>query len=528
MKTPSLGPLAPGPDCNQFADLLPLLNTAELAEARGAEARAHVALCRWCRQQLKEYTALEAALRRHIASLSAGFPAVSPEGVIDSVERQETMAAPPAPRAEAPRRPARRFVSWMAPSAAVLVVILLTVAIFVSRGSPSSSAPPNIVSPGTPSALPSGIPSPSGTPSPVGRIPGVLYAITNESGDVSRVLALRRGDGKVLWRSKQSGAFSNLVSDQGRVYVLLGDSESVSVLALSASDGSVLWQSQPQKVEFEPTLTAANGVVYFENSVYHKGDQGDPVITVAPAITAFRGSDGHTLWRYAAPDQMMSPPAVFGSSMYVGVGAGVVALRVSDGTQRWRAPLGLEGLPYLEGLGVDGSGVYAFVDERILAPSRDDIIPHLFALRASDGGPLWRFDPTQDAVSAPVVAGGVVYLGTGGYCDSSGLTCIDVLYALRAKDGKQLWRYETPSFTPIIAPWSLAGPLLANGVLYFVSGDGLLNALRASDQKLLWHQRLDNPGLTPILALTDQAIFVQTDASVLALWTSDGSVIWQQ
>jgi len=529
MKTSSLGPLTPGPDCDQFAALLPLLPSGEFADDAAAGMRAHVASCRWCQQRLREYTSLDTALRRQIAALSTEFPTVSLEGVVERVDRQEMLNIPPTPGADAPRRPppARRVVAWMAPLAAVLVVIVLTVAIFAARGAPSTRLPF--------AATPIGS-TPTATPASGGPASAVLYTLVTDSAGASRIWALRLSDGKALWQSRQSGSLSALVSDQGVVYAVLGDSGSASVLALRTSDGSVLWQSQPLKTQFEPALAAANGVVYFENGVYHQGDQGVPPLTVAPAITAFRGSDGHMLWRYAAPDRVVSPPLVLGDTLYLGVGTGVVAVRVSNGTQRWRASLVLQSWPFQEWLTGDGSGIYAFVGERSVNDA--SIVASLYALRAMNGASLWQVGLArggQDAVAAPVVADGVVYVEIGSYYTSSvkGVpsSYSVVLYALRATDGAPLWRYEPPSFseTLSISTSALLGePILVNGVLYFIDGAGSLRALRANDQKLLWQRSFPDAAFDPLLAVTDQTVFVQTSSSILALRISDGGIIWQQ
>src|SRR5579885_647818 len=174
MNTASPGPLAPGPDCGRFAALLPLLPTGELTDERAAEVRAHVAACRWCQQRLKEYDALDTALRRQIASLSAEFPMIAPESVIQMVDGQETLPAPPAPGAPVFRRPRsiRRVVTCMVPLAAVLAIVVLVTAIFVARGNSS----------------------------PGGPLSPALYVF-----DSGHIVALRPSDGALLWRSSATG-----------------------------------------------------------------------------------------------------------------------------------------------------------------------------------------------------------------------------------------------------------------------------------------------------------------------------------
>jgi outer membrane protein assembly factor BamB len=515
MNTSSSGPLAPGPDCERFAALLPLLSADELTDERAAEVRAHVAACRWCQQRLKEYAALDTALRRQIASLSAEFPMIAPESVIQMVDGQETLPAPPAPGAPVFRRPRsiRRVVTWMAPLAAVLAIVVLVTAIFAARGNSS----------------------------PGGPLSPALYVF-----DSGHIVALRPSDGALLWRSGATGVgavgstAATPVSDGDRVYGLqLGDN-GVSIVALRASDGTTAWQSSPIN-SLNPTLAAANGVVYFSNSTYHNGQS---ITHPAPAILAFRGSDGHLLWQhtFTAQDQIMSAPVVANGKIYIGVGASLAVLRASDGALLWRIASNLHGLSTQEQMTVTADSVYLLIEEPA-TPSPNpqplgDTDAHLAALGANSMSERWLddFGPeiavSASVVAAPVVANGVVYIGLeccAAPIDQSGSV---VLYALRATDGSQLWRYQVPP-----AEFSLgdlvSGPVLANGALYVSTSDGYVSAMRQSDHALLWQRQPDVQGQqfftgsTKILAATDQALFVETNFGILAMRTSDGATIWQ-
>ena len=87
---------------------------------------------------------------------------------------------------------------------------------------------------------------------------------------------------------------------------------------------------------------------------------------------------------------------------------------------------------------------------------------HVLALNARTGTLLWSY-LTGDGASDPVVANGVVYVGSNG----------NNLYALNARTGAKLWSYPT------------GGPVgsspVAEGVVYVGSADGKVYAFGWSE-----------------------------------------------
>jgi streptogramin lyase len=132
----------PEAQCNEYAALLPLLNTGELNTDEAASLRTHLAGCQWCQQQAREYTLVDAAVRRYMNRLSTPAPALSLEEVRGSIEFHTPMPVP-APSAMLERRPSRvrRFAGWLALVAAVLVSALVTVALFAPHSNPAGSKP---------------------------------------------------------------------------------------------------------------------------------------------------------------------------------------------------------------------------------------------------------------------------------------------------------------------------------------------------------------------------------------------------
>jgi outer membrane protein assembly factor BamB len=84
-------------------------------------------------------------------------------------------------------------------------------------------------------------------------------------------------------------------------------------------------------------------------------------------------------------------------------------------------------------------------------------------------GVQWAFDTGGPVVGSPAVADGVVYIGSySGY-----------LYALDQKTGKEKWKFK--SRMPIAST-----PAVADGLLYFVSSTGALAALDVATGQTKW------------------------------------------
>jgi len=75
-------------------------------------------------------------------------------------------------------------------------------------------------------------------------------------------------------------------------------------------------------------------------------------------------------------------------------------------------------------------------------------------------GPRWEFKADSIVHSSPAVADGIVYFGSGDH----------YLYALDVKTGKLLWRFKAEHAVG-------SSPALANGTIYFGSTDCHLYAL---------------------------------------------------
>ena len=82
---------------------------------------------------------------------------------------------------------------------------------------------------------------------------------------------------------------------------------------------------------------------------------------------------------------------------------------------------------------------------------------------------LWEFKTGGRVFSSPVVADGVVYVGSNDH----------FLYALDAAEGRELWKFQTGANVG-------STPALANGSVYFLSLDGYAYSLNARTGALQW------------------------------------------
>ena len=202
---------------------------------------------------------------------------------------------------------------------------------------------------------------------------------------------------------------------------------------------------------------------------------------------------GMLLWSYYTGG---SSPAVSGGVVYVGSTYNpLFALDASTGDLLWRYETGGS---VVSSPAVSGGVVYV--------GSRDD---YLFALDASTGDLLWRYETGGSVVSSPAVSGGVVYVGSRD----------DYLFALDASTGDLLWRYETGDDVR-------SSPAVSGGVVYVGSTDNRLYALDASTGDLLWrYETGDDVRSSP--AVSGGVVYVGSDDDHLyALDASTGDLLW--
>lgn len=253
-------------------------------------------------------------------------------------------------------------------------------------------------------------------------------------------------------------------------------------------------------------------------------------------------------WRALSGDwDEISPPVVAHGSVYVGTSDGVYAFKATDGAFQWfamadhyanfnKSPAVANDTIYLCSL--YPASVYAFsattrsqiwktfslvgwdfgfgtspavANGLVYAGAWDGI---LYAFNSQDGAISWDFRVGGEMDSSPSVSGGKVFIGRG-----------KRVYARKADTGARLWivKDDEESF------W-YSSPVVAEGIIYLLSGGGKLFAFRAADGKPCWSNRVEiKSGFmwhsSP--AVAGGVIYVSSIRGMLhAFKAADGTPLW--
>jgi outer membrane protein assembly factor BamB len=142
---------------------------------------------------------------------------------------------------------------------------------------------------------------------------------------------------------------------------------------------------------------------------------------------------------------------------------GLYALRASNGSTIWR----------FETLGmVQSEPLYDDELDVVYFGSNDGA---LYAVHASDGSLVWRYDTGGEVARKPVRGGEVLFFANAA----------DNLFAVERRSGKALWHvHRTPALGMEVSGY--AGPALDQGVVFFAYSDGHVGAYDARDGSERW------------------------------------------
>lgn len=189
----------------------------------------------------------------------------------------------------------------------------------------------------------------------------------------------------------------------------------------------------------------------------------------------------------------------------------LVALSAADGSEKWRAYVGSEILCRP----VAGNGA-------VLAQTIDG---RLLALEQEDGALRWSFDNqvpilTLRGSASPVFDGDIVYAGFAN----------GMVSALRTDNGEPLWEHRVmlpEGRSELDRMVDVDGSPLAEGpLLYAVSYQGRLKALRRADGAPVWQQEISSH--LDLASGYGHVYVVDEDDHVVAFDQQTAEVVWRQ
>jgi outer membrane protein assembly factor BamB len=186
----------------------------------------------------------------------------------------------------------------------------------------------------------------------------------------------------------------------------------------------------------------------------------------------------------------------------------------------------------LQQASVAGGVVYATGDG--MAPGDG----HVYAFDAATGSLLWKTRLDNMSMTTPLVADGLVFVGTGNqyfrpdqYPRTLRLKNVDIVrgrgpnsvYALSAATGRVRWRFPTPGE-------DMPTFVYRDGVVYVANGNGRVYALAAKTGRLLWSVPIGSYVSMSSPAMAGHLLFV-SGAHPYRLYAVDtrvGRVVWSR
>jgi len=276
-------------------------------------------------------------------------------------------------------------------------------------------------------------------------------------------------------------------------------------------------------IAFGAAALAIVPVVHAQDAHFHSNAARTGVFN-APGVPEFH----KVKWQFRAKGPVLSSPVVSGDTVYVGSSDhNFYAIDLATGTLKWKFET--EGRV---------SGSAAVSGGAVFFESYDS---NFYCLDAASGKLKWKFktdgerrfaarhlhgsepaaelmpDPFDFFLSSPVIANGAVYFGSG---DGN-------VYALDATTGFMEWRFKASDVIH-------ASPALADGTLYVGSWDSYFYAIDAATGKEKWRFKTgedpdihNQQGIQSSAAVADGVVYFGCrDSKFYALEAATGKQVW--
>lgn len=262
---------------------------------------------------------------------------------------------------------------------------------------------------------------------------GVVYLRSFDGN----VYAFNAKNGVKIWSNGVGGFTGAPAVADGMVYVCLHN----GILALNSTTGREVWKYYNIGGSSPPVVK--DGRVFFTSAVYNS-------IKYVNEVHALNASSGELIWDYT-PNTYVSFPIIEDQTLYVGIGSNVSALSSIDGSLIWTTIMKNEQFPTTQ----NSLRTTAVLDNVLYAYSKDGFV---YALNATSGEKIWSQSlGNKIETSSSSVTSGAVYVGSN----------TGNLFTLNATNGEILGNYTISD----ISHAALSSPVVANGIVYIGSED---------------------------------------------------------
>ncbi len=264
----------------------------------------------------------------------------------------------------------------------------------------------------------------------------------------------------------------------GRAFVGAYDN---NLYAINVDNGQFVWK-------YATAGGIASSPAVWNNRVFFGSEDG--------AVYALDASTGQLVWSFGTRGPVYSSPRVGFEHVFVGSDDGhLYAINATTGREVWRV--------HLEGR-VRSS--VAFGDDLLYVGCEEGLIHGL----QLDGKSKWRYLTKRGVTSSPVVADGLVIVGSQDWS----------VYAVDAVTGWSVWRFRTRK--PIIS-----SPCAHEGIVYIGSADGVLYAIDLGTGQRRWAYESDSQITSSPLVHLNSVYFGGINGAVYSLEISRGELRWR-